>query len=479
MVSKARGRWVRFVIPAVLLLAAGPLLLTAISDSFYAHLAALADTELLAVLFLPFVVWVAAFLLLFSSTGASPASDSGRQAKNLPFSTLDLLVDGVITIDDRGGICSFNPAAERIFGYCSQDIVGRNVSALMSKTDAASHDAYIHNYVETGEQQIIGIGRETAGRRKDGSIFPMFLSVSEAPDSTAGDCGWKYIGTIQDITRRKRTEEALRVTQNLSALGRLTSGISHEFNNVLTIISGNLALLTEDLKRDADRIELVEEAQKAASRGSDLTSRLQKFSTLSTDQQAIIDVNQVVALVADLMERVLTSRYAIELQLDEGVWDVTAVNSDFESAIINLIINARDAMPEGGKITIKAQNLSLGDAQPGHQAEVRPGDYVVTKVSDTGVGIQPENLDKIFEPFFTTKEVGKGMGLGLSTVYSFAERSGGHLEVQSDTGRGTSILIYLPRREPADQVTPDPCPDEKNRIEGGEIMPFPVRASRR
>jgi PAS domain S-box-containing protein len=394
---------------------------------------------------------------------------------------IDTAVDSIVVIDERGRIQAFNHAAEQIFGYRSSEVIGQNVRMLMPGPDREAHDGYIANYLRTGKAKIIGIGREVIGQRRDGSVFPLELSIAEW---RAG--GERYFtGIMRDVTDRKRSEEvlqrlnetpleqrvadrtsaladanrrlteqmgalqraqaALQQAQKMEAIGQLTGGIAHDFNNLLTAICGNLDVLSERIGDDRGKQRLIDAAQQAAGRGAQLTERLLAFARQQTLRP---EVANLVILIHDF--RILIDRAAgatIEVTVENGprIWPVLVDSAQFQSAILNLVMNARDVMPGGGLLVIEARNIVIDQQMAASIADLTPGEYVMVAVGDTGGGMTPQVIARAFEPFFTTKEPGRGTGLGLSQVYGFARQSGGGVAIESALGRGTTVRLYLPR----------------------------------
>jgi PAS domain S-box-containing protein len=366
---------------------------------------------------------------------------------------VDTAVDGVILIDARGCVLMFNPACERLFGYAADEVVGQNVKMLMPSPSRDAHDGYIESFRRTGERKIIGIGREVVGRRKNGSTFSMDLSVGEAKE--AGESN--FVGIIHDLTGRKRTAEQLVQAQKMETVGQLSGGIAHDFNNLLTVIIGNAEFLSQQLKPRPDLQRLADDIERAGERGAELTRRLLAFSRRQTLMPVEFDCNTLLESMRTLLRRALREDVEIRTALDAQLWTAFADKAQLESAILNLALNAQDAMPGGGCLTLTTANLPLDDQYQSTHPEVRPGDYVMVAVTDNGEGMPKEVLDRVFEPFFTTKEVGKGSGLGLSMVYGFAKQSNGHVAIYSEPGLGTTVRIYLPSmpastRQAGDQV---------------------------
>jgi signal transduction histidine kinase len=262
----------------------------------------------------------------------------------------------------------------------------------------------------------------------------------------------------------RKNEETLRQSQKMEAVGQLTGGIAHDFNNLLQTIVGNLEVIRRLVPADAGRIHRAAElAMNGARRAASLTQRLLAFSRRQPLDPKPIDVNSLVGGMSDLLHHSLGETISVETVRAAGLWKVEADPNELEAAIVNLAVNARDAMPEGGRLTIETNNAHLDEGYTGPYVEVTPGQYVAIVVSDTGVGMDAETVRQAFEPFFTTKPVGKGTGLGLSQVYGFVKQSGGHVKIYSEVGHGTTVKIYLPRlihgSEERDPAEPLPVPE--------------------
>jgi PAS domain S-box-containing protein len=366
----------------------------------------------------------------------------------------------------------FNPACEKLFGYAAGEVIGQNVKLLMPAPYRDEHDGYITNYHRSGERKIIGIGREVVGRRKDGSTFPMDLSVGEAKE--AGESN--FVGIIHDITNRKRTEEQLVQAQKMETVGQLSGGIAHDFNNLLTVIIGNAELLSQQLKPRPDLQRLADDIERAGDRGAELTQRLLAFSRRQTLMPVEFDCNGLLETMRTLLRRTLREDIEIKTAFDPDLWTAFADPAQLESAVLNLALNAQDAMPGGGFLSLTTANLPLDEQYRSTHPEVRAGDYVMIAVTDNGEGMPKDVLDRVFEPFFTTKDVGKGSGLGLSMVYGFAKQSNGHVAIYSEPGLGTTVRIYLPSTsihadKPAGRVPPDgPVPPVAMPARQGTVL---------
>jgi PAS domain S-box-containing protein len=354
-------------------------------------------------------------------------------------SILESAVDAIVTIDADGLIETVNPAAEKLFGYDRAEFVGRNVRFLMPEPYQSEHDSYIRNYRATGRRKIIGIGRRVVGRRSDGTTFPMHLSVSEfhVADKVY------FTGIIHDLTEQADAERALLQAQKMEAIGQLTGGIAHDFNNLLTAIVGNLEMLDAKLT-DSGQRALLTEALEAAEVGSRLTGRLLTFARRAALEPKIVDLNELVGGLRDMLRRTLGETVRLETRLGDGLWSTRVDPSQVESAIVNLVVNSRDAMPGGGLVLVETDNATI-DVDGAEEAGLRPGDYVQLSVTDNGSGMPVFVRERAFEPFFTTKEQGKGTGLGLAMIYGFAKQSGGQATIYSEEGVGTTVKLYLPR----------------------------------
>ncbi len=507
---------------------------------------------------------------------------------------LNSAVSAIVTIDVRGIVQGANPAAERMFGYEEAEIIGRNVSVLMPADLARAHDGFIARYLATGEQRIIGIGREVVGQHKDGSSVPVHLSVGQFEDGGAiyftgimvdlrrqrlaerqlareealfqsifdsvpdafvvtdmdrniqvanpafarifgyesaevtgqpitmlfddaeeaaqhtatapslerqqqqpqapiianfrrrngerfpGEAVWSqvrdgadhgvgYVALVRDVTRELKRETATRTAQRLEAIGQLTGGIAHDFNNLLTVIVGNLELLEPRLSDNA-QLELLLDVKEAAEKGAQLTDHLLTFARRQHLESQKISLNSMVTAVADLLRRTIGANIVLDVMPASDLWMTRADPGLIETAIVNLVINARDAMPVGGRIVVETRNATLDAAGTELIPGLSIGQYVVLSVTDNGHGMSADVAERAFEPFFTTKGPGKGSGLGLASVYGFARQSGGHATLYSEIGRGTTVRIYLPRAEEDGTMAPAARSDEPLPLGRGELV---------
>ena len=361
------------------------------------------------------------------------------------------------SIEDRCIHCSEEHA--RIHGLDVDQYMARSSSldGVFSLTHHDDRDAYRD---AIGRLRAEGTGFEMEYRviRPDGSV----RHVREIVKPLFGEDGQvtREFGTIQDVTELKQAEEQLRQAMKMQAVGQLAGGMAHDFNNLLGVILANLELIS--LKDDDPKKLLLDRSIRAVERGSDLTRRLLAFTCQRPLDPRVVDINAALVDMDGLLSRTLGSGVEIKVSLDPGLWRAKLDPAEFESALINLALNARDAMPDGGLLTIETSNAPAGASLPGA--------HVIVTVSDTGAGIAPTHLDKVFEPFFTTKDVGQGSGLGLSMVYGFVERSGGQVTIESRPGAGTTVRLYFPKSPEQDIEDQDDKPGEPPPRGTGETI---------
>ena len=357
-------------------------------------------------------------------------------------SILDTVPEAMIVIDEQGLVTSFSAAAAKLFGYHPEEVIGRNVRMLMPEPYRAEHDGYIANYLRTGEARIIGYGRLVKGLTKNGAVFPMELAVGEARAN-----GQRiFTGFVRDLTSRQKMEEELRQSQKMEAVGQLTGGVAHDFNNILTAITANLEMLYPRLG-DTEQREHVKEALDAAQDGAKLAAQLLAFGRRQTLNPKPTDVAPLVSNFADLLRRTLGEAVELRIVVVGSAHLAVVDPSQLQNALLNLAINARDAMPRGGRLTIEIANVRLDADYAQTYPDIRTGRYVLVTVTDTGSGMSEEVRRRAFEPFFTTKPTGAGTGLGLSMVYGFVKQSGGNIQIYSELGHGTSVRVFLPLAE--------------------------------
>ena len=363
-------------------------------------------------------------------------------------SILETAPEAIVTINEKGIVASFSASAERLFGYAADEVVGRNVSMLMPSPDRGQHDQYLERYQKTGERHIIGIGRVVEGRRKDGSVFPMELAVGEVVTGSER----LFTGFIRDLTARQRMEQELRQMQKMEAIGQLTGGIAHDFNNLLTVIIGNLEMLESRIGTEGRPAAWLKEATETAQLGAQLTERLLAFGRRQPLRPVVTDLAELVSESTHILRRTLGEGIEIRTLIGKDLYRPLVDPGQLQSALLNLAINARDAMPGGGRLAIDVANAEVDMDYALALGDVRPGHYAVIAVTDDGVGMTPEVRERAFEPFFTTKSAGAGTGLGLSMVYGFAKQSAGHAQIYSEPGQGTTVRLYLPRAQEGEAV---------------------------
>lgn len=352
---------------------------------------------------------------------------------------LDAVVDAIVVADATGCMIRTNAATRELFGYEADDLVGASLDLLVPDAGSMRHSDAIKHYLETGEARIIGIGRDVEGVRKDGSIFPLHLSVGHAEV----DGEHIFVGVMHDLTRRKASERALEQSQRMEALGELTGGVAHDFNNLLTVITGNLELLERTLETAGQR-DLIHDALEAAKLGAAVTTKLLTLARRSVLSPCLLDPVSTVEAAVSLLQRTLGPQIRVQTGHDGAVWPIRADPTQLQTALINLAVNAQDAMPDGGTLNVSIGNVVIDDNYLAQEIDVRQGKYVRISMTDSGTGMTEDIRRRAFEPFFTTKSLGKGTGLGLSMVYGFARQSGGHATLYSEPGLGTTASLYFP-----------------------------------
>lgn len=339
---------------------------------------------------------------------------------------------------DRDGLVTFwNPAAERIFGWTEEEVVGKPLP-LVPPEQQEEHERWLEQFRQ-GESVS---GLERTRIRKDGTRIE--VSIWTAP---LRDARGRIRGTLtidSDITQRRLLEEQFRQSQKLEAIGRLAGGVAHDFNNLLTVIMGYVEMLILEAGDQPILIEYAHEVQYASSRASALTAQLLAFSRRQVSQPQVLDLNDVVSHSMKLLRRVIGEDIEILTDFDSKLGKVKADPVHIDQVIMNLVVNARDAMGRGGRLTIDTANVMLDGNYTERHVGVKPGAYAMLAISDTGTGMTAEVKSRLFEPFFTTKEAGKGTGLGLSIVYGIVKQNGGEIMVYSEPGKGTTFKIYLP-----------------------------------
>lgn len=367
--------------------------------------------------------------------------------------------DGLIMANGNGKIVQVNRTAETMFGYSRSEIVGELVEVLIPENFRSQHTGLRQRYVSMPLPREMAQRRmNLMARRKDGSTFPVEINLSPI---RLGDA-ISVVASIQDISERVSIEQQLRHVQKMEAIGEMTGGLAHDFNNLLAVIITNLEMISQRAPSDPITHRMIARAVEASERSGQMIQRLLAFSRKQSLTPKVIDLNALILRVRDMIAKPLGEEIEIGLAICEDLWLCQADAAQVESAIINLAINARDAMPDGGTLTIESDNIVLGRNSPMIGATAKPGEYVMLAVADTGTGMAPDVLARCIEPFFTTKDIGKGSGLGLSMVFGLANQSGGYLDIASLPGHGTTVRIYLPRvlMEPDRSKEPRAMPAE-------------------
>ncbi len=346
----------------------------------------------------------------------------------------------VVFMTDRDGVITFvNPEFTRLYGYAEAEVVGK-VTPRILKSGSTQPEDYANFWSSILEKRVDR--REIINRAKDGRLVSVESSANPILDEHGAIIG--FLAIQRDVTARKLLEQQFIQAQKMEAVGRLAGGIAHDFNNLLTVINGYSALLLERLDPQSDDLKPIQEIQKAGERAASLTRQLLAFSRKQILAPQVTDLNAIVSDTDQMLRRLIGEDIEFLTVLRPNLGKVKVDKGQIEQVLTNLVVNARDAMPQGGQITIETADVELDAAYVQTHHAVTPGRYVMLAVSDTGHGMDADTQSHIFEPFFTTKEAGKGTGLGLSTVYGIVKQSGGYIWIYSEPGRGTTFKIYLP-----------------------------------
>ena len=392
------------------------------------------------------------------------AEETLQRQKEEQQQLINSIADAIVVIDELGLIQTFSKSAESMFGYSADEATGQSINILMPEPEAKQHDKYISDYIVFDIAHLIGAPREVNGKRKNGEVFSIRLSVAELPRSVEGIR--RFIGACHDMTYEKQQEEQLRRSQKMDALGKLTGGIAHDYNNMLGVVMGYAQLLKDALGDESELSQYVYEIQHASERGSTLSRKLLGFSRNTQPQADCMDVNGVLLAERDMLQKTLTPRINLQFDLVEKSWPIYVNGGEFEDAILNLCINAMHAMKSGGKLIISTSNQTL-NFKEASKLELHSGDYLLITIDDTGIGIDSNDLSCIFDPFFTTKGEA-GIGLGLSMVYGFVQRCSGAIAVESEKGFGSQFKLYFPRYEDYPPKTSEAETYNKRKLKGSE-----------
>ncbi|MBV1892112.1 MAG: PAS domain S-box protein [Gammaproteobacteria bacterium] len=380
---------------------------------------------------------------------------------------LDNLLDAVVTVDEDGVVLSYNLPAEKLFGYTGEELSGKHFRLIMPPAVARDYQQFLYQSAEGLDVEIIDRAHESVMINKAGEQFPVRLSVTTT--SRIGSDKMLFIGSIHDLSEEKKTEEQLRRSLKMDALGKLTGGIAHDYNNMLGIVLGYAELLQNALADQPKLLGYSEQISQAGERGANLTKKLLAFSKQEMIEAIELDVNALLRDQRSLLEKVVTARISVKMDLLETLWSIWVDKGDFEDVLMNLCINAMHAMDLGdGILSIETSNQSLS-AQDAESLGIAAGDYVRLCISDTGKGMDKATVEKIFDPFFTTKGE-LGTGLGLSQVYGFIERSKGGVRVYSEPGMGTRFSLYFPRHSGDSSVSETFSPTDMALLRGEESI---------
>ena len=382
--------------------------------------------------------------------GDDAARPGGRRSgpSAAQFAVLDASPNPIVAVDSSARISYVNSQVSASFGYAAEELLGQSIEVLLPLSVRERHVAHRDGFLRHPIARPMGIGLDLSGRRKDGTEFPVEVSLSAV--ESAG--GLRVFATVVDITARKAAEAQLLQAQKLESIGRLAGGIAHDFNNMLFAIRGFAELLEEDLAPEhratfdpAAALHSVQAISNAANRASILTGQLLAFSRQQVISPTVLDINAALRSVEPMIRRLVGENIRLSLDMDPATGHIRADSGQLGQIFINLVVNARDAMPTGGTVTIQTSNAVFDEPYALEKFNVKPGAYAMLAVSDTGQGMDRATREHIFEPFFTTKEPGKGTGLGLATIYGIVSQAGGHIWLYSEPGHGSTFKLYFPR----------------------------------
>jgi PAS domain S-box-containing protein len=394
-------------------------------------------------------------------TESRKAQETLRESEQLARGIIDTALDAFVQVDEKGIIRDWNTQAENILGWRRQEALGRGAFELMGRRDGQGPlKGALQSFLLSGDGVVHHPRRELQVRRRDGTEITAELSIAALKTRN----GFVFNAFIRDLTDRIATEERIRQAEKMEAMGQLTGGIAHDFNNILTVITGTIEILAAAVKSEPQLAAITRMIDEAASRGADLTQHLLAFARKQPLEPRETDINTLIIETAKLLQRTLGEHVEIESVFEDETCLAIVDPNQLATAILNLALNARDAMPDGGKLIIETGSVLLDENYARTNSDVRPGRYAMIAVSDTGAGIPAAIIDKVFDPFFTSKGPGKGTGLGLSMVYGFVKQSAGHIMVYSEEGHGTTIKMYLP---PATTALPATETTLAPSLEGG------------
>lgn len=370
---------------------------------------------------------------------ATNAREAAERSRTRAAAIVAGAIDAVITVNETGIIVEFNPAAESTFGFPAREAIGRTLDQLIPATTGGGGAAGLRRYLEGHPQRPRGRREELTAVRADGTPFAIELVVTRIPVPGVA----MFTCFVRDLSERKQLEAQLQQSQKMEAVGRLAGGVAHDFNNILTVIVSYADLALSDSSAPESVRSDLTQVRKAADRASALTRQLLAFSRKQVLHPAVLDLNAVVRDVSTMLARVIPENIRFDAKPGANIFPVYVDRGQLEQVLMNLAVNARDAMPNGGALTIETANVVLDEAYVAAHSGGSPGPHAVLSVRDTGVGMDAATRERIFEPFFTTKSVGQGTGLGLATVYGIVRQSGGGIYVYSEPGLGTTFKVYF------------------------------------
>jgi PAS domain S-box-containing protein len=394
--------------------------------------------------------------------------------------------DAMICVDRRGRIALVNAQTERLFGYQRDELVGQPVEILVPEMAREAHRAHRDRYAADPRPRTMGSAMELSARRRDGSTFPTEISLS----AIETDDGLLVMAAVRDVTERlemraererlrsqtdrDKLERHLQQSQRLESLGQLAGGVAHDFNNLLAVISSYAAFVGDEVAKDGMQVDLrsvredVRQIQLAAGRAAELTHQLLAFARRDVVQPRPLDLNEVITRVEQLLIRTLGEHVILKTDLSPRLCAVLADPGQIEQVLVNLAVNARGAMPSGGTLLVQTSVAEIDEFHAAGRVGLPSGHYACVKVSDTGVGMPRDVVDRAFEPFFTTKPKGEGTGLGLATVYGIVTQAGGYVQIYSEPGLGTTVTILLPASRQG--IAAEPVPEQEPGGGRGETV---------
>jgi len=386
-------------------------------------------------------------------TARRHAENALRETNQTVGALIEALPLAVIGLDFDGKVVGWNRAAREMFGWAEAEALGKPLPIVPE--DQVDHFRDELERAKRGES-LAGIERQAVTR--DGSVIDIVLWTAVQRDISGAPTG--VISVIENTTEAKRLQEQLRQSQKMEAIGRLAGGVAHDFNNLLTVVTGFSQYMLDSLNLDDAARGAVEEILKAGNRAASLTNQLLAFGRRQMIQPRMLDLNRVICDIERMLRRVIIEEIELKLALAPSLWKVKADAGQIEQIMMNLVLNARDALPHGGRITIETANVELTRKEARAHQDLKPGRHVIIRVADNGLGMDAETQRRLFEPFFTTKGLGRGTGLGLSTVYGIVKQNSGDITVASAPGRGSTFTIHLPAAQGDEEAPEVPAPAE-------------------